>query len=135
MAQKALKTAAIRMPDREACAAELADALDGKPLPTKTALLEILGAVQGTKALAAVGAAAKGTDAALQDLGSELLGKWTTIDAAPVLLSVAKGGGKFQTAPSVATSASPRSSPCLKRNGPDVHERFGTQPVSPRNGS
>ncbi|MFN0020122.1 MAG: HEAT repeat domain-containing protein [Pirellulaceae bacterium] len=97
VAQKALKTAAIRMPDREACAAELADALEGKPLPTQTALLEILGAVQGTKALAAVGAAAKGTDPALQDLGSELLGKWTTIDAAPVLLSVAKGGGKFQT--------------------------------------
>ncbi|MCE9524490.1 MAG: HEAT repeat domain-containing protein [Planctomycetales bacterium] len=97
VAQKALKTAAIRMPDREACAADLAAALDGKPLPTKTALLEILGAVQGTKALAAVGAAAKGTDPALQDLGSKLLGEWTTIDAAPVLLSVAKGGGKFQT--------------------------------------
>jgi HEAT repeat protein len=97
VAQKALKTAAIRMPDREACAAELAAAADKAPMPTKTALLEILGAVQGTKALAAVGAAAKSSDPTLQDVGSKLLGEWTTVDAAPVLLSVAKGGGKYQT--------------------------------------
>lgn len=97
VAQKALKAAAIRMPDREACAAELAAAADKAPMPTKTALLEILGAVQGTKALAAVGAAAKSSDPALQDVGSKLLGEWTTADAAPVLLSVAKGGGKYQT--------------------------------------
>ena len=97
VAQKALKTAAIRMPDREAGAADLAAAADKAPMPTKTSLLEILGAVQGTKALAAVGAAAKSSDPALQDVGSRLLGEWTTVDAAPVLLSVAKGGGKYQT--------------------------------------
>ncbi len=97
VAQAALKTAAIRMPDREACAGELAAALTKAPLPTKTALLDILGAVQGTKALAAVGAAAKSSDPTLQDVGSKLLGEWTTADAAPVLLAVAKGGGKYQT--------------------------------------
>lgn len=97
VAQAALKAAAIRMPDREACAAELVATLDKAPLPTKTALLEVLGAVQGTKALAAVGAAAKSSDPTLQDAGSRLLGEWTTLDAAPVLLSVAKGGGKYQT--------------------------------------
>jgi HEAT repeat protein len=96
-AQAALKTAAIRMPDREGCAAEIATALDKAPLPTKTVLLETLGAVQGPKALAAVGAAAKSPDPALQDIGSRLLGEWTTADAAPVLLAVAKGGGKYQT--------------------------------------
>jgi hypothetical protein len=71
--------------------------LDKAPIATKTALLEVLGAVQGTKALAAVGAAAKGSDPTLQDVGSRLLGEWTTLDAAPVLLAVAKGGGKYQT--------------------------------------
>lgn len=95
-AQLALKTAAIRMPDREACAAELADSLDGSSGPTQIALLDILGAVGGKKALAAVGTAAKSSDVALQDAGSRLLGEWRTIDAAPVLLSVAKGGGKYQ---------------------------------------
>ena len=97
VAQKALKTAAVRMPDREACAAELAAAAEKAPMPTKIALLEILGAVQGTKALAAVGAAAKSSDPTLQDVGSKLLGTWTTADAAPVLLAVAKGDGKYQT--------------------------------------
>jgi len=96
VAQAALKTAAVRMPDREACAAELAAALDKLPVPTKSGLLEILGAVGGTKALAAVGAAAKSPDSTLQDVGSRLLGEWTTIDAAPVLLDVAKSGGKYQ---------------------------------------
>ena len=97
VAQAALKTAAVRMPDREACAGELAAALDKAPAATKIVLLDILGAVGGTKALAAVGAAANSSDPALQDAGSRLLGEWTTIDAAPVLLGVAKGGGKYQT--------------------------------------
>ena len=97
VAQKALKTAAVRMPDREGCAAELAAASDKAAMPTKTTLLEILGAVGGTKALATVGAAAKSSDPTLQDVGSKLLGEWRTLDAAPVLLAVAKGGGRYQT--------------------------------------
>jgi len=96
VAQTALKTAAVRMPDREACAAELAAALDRKPVPIKTVLLEILSAVGGTKALAAVGAAAKNPDPTLQDVGSRLLGEWMTIDAAPVLLDLAKTSGPYQ---------------------------------------
>src|SRR4029079_787459 len=84
-AQVALKTAAVRMPDREACAAQLAAALDRAPTATKTTLLVILAAVGGTKALAAVGGAAKSSDPTLQDVGSRVLGEWMTIDAAPVL--------------------------------------------------
>jgi HEAT repeat protein len=96
VAQTALKTAAVRLPDREACAAELAAALDRKPVATKTVLLETLAAVGGTKALAAVGAAAKNPDPALQDVGSRLLGEWMTIDSAPVLLDLAKTSGQYQ---------------------------------------
>jgi hypothetical protein len=46
--------------------------------------------VGGTKALATLGAAAKSSDAELQDASSKLLGSWMTIDAAPVLLDLAK---------------------------------------------
>jgi len=97
VAQAALKTAAVRMPDREACATELAAALSRAPAGTKIVLLDILAAVGGTKALAAVGAAGKSPDNALQDASTRLLGEWTTIDAAPVLLDLAKTNGSYQT--------------------------------------
>ncbi len=51
VAQQALKVASVRMPDREACATELALALDRAPTATKSALLEILGEMGGNKAL------------------------------------------------------------------------------------
>ncbi len=90
VAQLALKTASIRMPDREACAAELSTALDRSPAAAKSVLLEILGDVGGTKALNTIGLAAKSKDAQLQDVGSRLLGKWNSVEAAPVLLDLAK---------------------------------------------
>jgi HEAT repeat protein len=97
-AQQALKTASVRMPDREACAEELAAALDRAPAATKVVLLDILGAVGGTKALHTIAAAAKSTDPQLQDVSTKLLGEWMTIDAAPVLLELttAAPGERFQ---------------------------------------
>jgi HEAT repeat protein len=97
-AEKALIAASIRMPDREACAAELSAAVDkAKTLPLKIKLLEVVGAVGGKKALAAVGAAGKSNVPELQDVSTKLLGEWTTDDAAPVLLDLAKiPGHKYQ---------------------------------------
>ena len=89
-AQQALKTASVRMPDREACATELATALDKAPAASKVLLLEILGDVGGEKALKTLGAAAKSDSPQLQDAGSRVLGKWASLDAAPVLLDLAK---------------------------------------------
>ncbi len=89
-AQLALKTACVRMPDREACATQLATALESVPSATKTMLLETLAAVGGTKALETVGTAARSKDATMQDVASRLLGKWMTDDAAPVLLDLTK---------------------------------------------
>jgi HEAT repeat protein len=89
-AERALKAACVRMPDREACAKELGAAMERAPGPTKIALLKILGAVGGTEALASLGAAAKSSDSELQDASSRLLGEWMTADAAPVLLDLAK---------------------------------------------
>ena len=91
IAQQALKAASIRMADREACATELSTAVDKTPsVPIKGALLQILGAMGGPKALATMGIAAKSKDAELQDISSRLLGEWMTEDAAPVLLELAK---------------------------------------------
>ncbi|MEK6261074.1 MAG: HEAT repeat domain-containing protein [Planctomycetota bacterium] len=89
-ARQALKAASVRMPDREACAAELSTALDRSPAATKSILMEILADVGGTKALKTIGTAAKSNDPQLQDIGSRLLGKWNNVEAAPVLLDLAK---------------------------------------------
>ena len=98
-ARKALQTACIRMPDRDACAAKLEAAIGVASGETKIRLLEIVGEVGGTKALAAVEAAAKSGDDALADAATRLLGKWMTADVAPVLLglSAAPIGEKYQT--------------------------------------
>lgn len=91
IATRALKAASVRMPDREDCASQLALAIDQtKSIPTKISLLEILGAMGGTRALVAMEAAAKSNDPQLQDISSRLLGEWMTEDAAPVLLNLAK---------------------------------------------
>lgn len=90
VATTALRTASTRMPDREACADELAMALDRAPAAAKITLLEIISDVGGTKALNTIGSAAKSNNPQLQDAGSRLLGKWSTIDAAPILLDLAK---------------------------------------------
>lgn len=92
VARQALKVASIRMPDREATAGELAAALQRAPSDVKPVLLDILAAVGGKKALETVAAAARSDDPALQDVSTRLLGEWMTIDAAPVLLDLAKAG-------------------------------------------
>jgi HEAT repeat protein len=97
-AVKALREACIRMPDREACAALLAESLRNAPLETKLDLLEILGDVGGPKALSTIAAVAKSSEDQLQDAGSRLLGGWMSADAAPVLLDLSKNleGDKYR---------------------------------------
>ena len=90
VAQQALRAACIRMPQREECAEKVASAMPRASVPTQCALLEILSAMGGAKALETVGAAAKSADPELQDTGSHLLGEWMSADAAPVLLDLAK---------------------------------------------
>ena len=94
----ALKTASVRMPDRDACSAEIETAIGRSSVATKISMLEILGAVGGTKALQTVGGAAKSSDSQLQDVSTRLLGEWMTIDAAPVLLDLSKSkiGDKYR---------------------------------------
>jgi HEAT repeat protein len=90
IAGKALRAACIRMPDREACAAELAGAMRQASSDENVFLVEILADMGGPKALRTIGAAAKGKDAKVQDAATKALGKWMTVDAEPVLLDLAK---------------------------------------------
>ena len=80
------------MPDRAACAAQLAGAFQRAPAKTKNTLLEILSEVGGSVALQTLATAAKAKDPQLQDTSSRLLGKWNSVTAAPVLLDLAKTG-------------------------------------------
>lgn len=97
-ATKALLAACVRMPDRDACAEKLVAAMPQADMPEKISLLEIMGAMEGATALKAVGAAAKDGSPELQDVASQLLGKWMTVEAAPVLLDLAKSDidGKYK---------------------------------------
>jgi HEAT repeat protein len=99
VALKALQTACVRMPDREACATALDEAMRGSSTNTKVAILPIVAAVGGTQALAIMNHAAKSRDDKLQDTSTRLLGEWSTIDAAPVLLELSKSapGDKYRT--------------------------------------
>jgi hypothetical protein len=91
-AQQALRTASVRMPDRDACVNQLMEAMSRAPLPAQNALLEIIGSVGGQRALASVAQAADNRAPELRDTASRLLGEWMTADAAPVLLQLAKDG-------------------------------------------
>jgi len=86
----ALREACQRMPDREACAEKLTAVLTDAPVDLKCKLLEVLGGLGGQKALAAVGDAARQSDAAVRDTAFRLLGQWKSVDAAPLLVDLAK---------------------------------------------
>ncbi|BBO30812.1 HEAT repeat domain-containing protein [Lacipirellula parvula] len=98
VAWRALKSAAVRMPDREACAEQLAAALAGADADDQAQLVDILGAVGGKQAIDAMaGVMQQGSDAVL-DAGTRALGNWMEVDAAPVMLELAKSvkGDKYQ---------------------------------------
>ena len=98
-ARKALAEASVRMPDRDACAAKLAAALEAAPAEAKIMLLDVIGNVGGPRALAAVATAGKSGVRELDDVATRILGKWMTADAAPVLLELAgpESPSKFRT--------------------------------------
>jgi HEAT repeat protein len=88
--REALKVACVRMPDRDACAEKLAASLAEAPPAAKTMLLDLLGSVGGSTALAAVARSARDPDASVQDAATRVLGEWLSADAAPELLDLAQ---------------------------------------------
>jgi hypothetical protein len=89
-AQDAVRAAAMRMSDREACAERLAKRVEKAKPEQRAFLLTRLREVGGANALAAVVSHAKSSDAALKDAATKELGSWPTADAAAALLDLAK---------------------------------------------
>jgi HEAT repeat protein len=91
-AKEALRTAALRLSERDAAAGRLASELD-KAAPENRqyllALLREMGAGSAA-ALKAVVKAARSGDAELKEAATKELGEWPTADAADVLLDLAK---------------------------------------------
>ncbi len=99
VARQALLAACIRMPDQDKCVQQLVSAMGGSDLSHQSAVLEIIGSVGGKRALQAMSTAAFGEQPELQDIASRLLGKWLTVEAAPVLLRLAESNvaNKYRT--------------------------------------
>jgi HEAT repeat protein len=97
-AQAALKMAALRMSDPDACAAKLATRLTDATPANQAYVLELLGKVGGKKALETVVSQAKSNEPATKDAATRVLGEWLSVDAAPMLLEIAKTDGdpKYQ---------------------------------------
>lgn len=91
-AARALRTAAVRMPDRDACAGLLGEAMKQASPASKTTLLETVAAVAGPKSLQILAEYAKDGDDSLRDISTRLLGEWMTLDVAPVLLDLSTSG-------------------------------------------
>lgn len=89
-ARDALRTAALRVDDRDACATRLAARLDSVPAEKQAYLLDLIGQVGGPAALAVVATSASSPDAAIKDAATRVLGEWATPDVAAELLKIAK---------------------------------------------
>lgn len=92
-AKTALEKACQRMPDRDAAARVLIAQLRGDAPKVRAGLLDLLRVLGGAQALAHVVSAAKASDPQLQDAATQVLGQWTSPDAAPALLELTKAAG------------------------------------------
>jgi HEAT repeat protein len=90
VAEQAIKDTVIRMPDEDACAAKIAECMGGAPVEVKVFLMERLLDISGQTALKTIVAMARSNDEAMQDKATEVLGNWTSADAAPELYELAK---------------------------------------------
>ena len=93
--QKAIHGAIFRSTEPDACAEAL-----GAMIPTSSGadrefLFEQIRTAGGAEAVALMREFATGSDESLQDAATKTLGVWLSADAAPVLLEVAQGDGKF----------------------------------------
>ena len=87
--QDALRTACSKVSEPEACARKLQECMTATPAE-QPFLLELLGQVGGGEALRSVAAHARDSRPEIQDAATRVLGGWMSVDAAPVLLELAK---------------------------------------------
>ena len=88
--EQTLSAVCLKAPDPAACIGQVEARLAQSPPAQKCALVRVLGAVGGAKALQAVGAAVKDSNAEVHAAAIRALGSWSTVDAADDLLGVAK---------------------------------------------
>ena len=93
--QKAIQAAVFRSTQPDACTEALGDMIPSSSGKNREFLFEQIRTAGGAKAIALMQEFATGTDEALQDAATKTLGRWLSADAAPVLLGVAQGDGKF----------------------------------------
>ncbi len=93
--QQAIHGAIIRSTDPDVCAEALGALIPGAAGADRDFLFEQVRTAGGAKAVAQMRQFATGPDEALQDAATKTLGRWLSADAAPVLLEVAQGDGKF----------------------------------------
>ena len=97
-AQAAVTQIAMKNPDAEARAEPVLAALATSTGASRAALLKVLPALGGKRALAAVIADSKSADAAVQDAAVRALADWRTADeAADVLLGIARTAEQSKT--------------------------------------
>lgn len=89
-AARALGDAASRMPDQDATAGAVLDAMEGEQRSTRVALLEVLGRIGGETALAGLKRAGLSGESDLEDVSTRVLGAWMNANAAPALLEIAQ---------------------------------------------
>jgi len=88
----ALLSACSRMPDLDAAADKLMASWNSASPNARLAIVEVLGAMGGIRALAILGRLGKEGDDAIQDAVTRVLGEWMSPSAGPVLLDLAKTG-------------------------------------------
>jgi HEAT repeat protein len=89
-AEEVLTAVCTRTADADGCARRLAGSLPAAQPQQKRALLRILEAVGGPAALQAVRSSLKDPDAEVRDTAVRALGNWSTPDAAPDLIALAR---------------------------------------------
>ncbi len=93
--QKAIHAAVFRSTQPDSCAEALGAMIPSSSGTDREFLFEQVRIAGGTRAVALMRELATGSDEALQDAATKTLGRWLSADAAPVLLQVAQGDGKF----------------------------------------
>jgi len=88
--EQAITTICLRATDSGPLADKVVGQLGAAQPPQKAVLVRVLGAVGGPSALQAVVGCAKDDNADVRSAAARALGTWKTVDAAPILLSMAK---------------------------------------------